>query len=200
MADKNYKKLTKGQITSKKILKSAQDLFYKHGYQNTTVADIAKKAGVAVGTFYLYYLDKYSIYETVLSNYQKQIRDYIHEDIKDASSRREREKLGLKAWLRFVAKNHHVYRVIWESLFVEPELFRNYYLKFGNAYAEALERDKILEGEGVDLKTVAFMLMGISNFIGLHTLFDGKHTDEEIDKLADDAIRVLDIGLFRDQN
>lgn len=197
MSDKNQIKLTKGQLTSRKILKAAQDLFYKHGYQNTTIADIAKKANVAVGTFYLYYNDKYSIYETVLTNYQKQIRDFIHEEIKNSTSRKEREKLGLKAWLKFVAKNHHVYRVIWESLFVEPELFRNYYIKFGNAYNEALIRDGVLQDRDIDLKTVAFMLMGISNFLGLHTLFDQKFSEEEIDKLADDAIKVLELGLFK---
>lgn len=108
----------------------------------------------------------------------------------------KKEKLGLRAWLKFVASNHHVYRIIWESLFVEPELFRNYYIKFGNAYADALKRDNILEGEDIDLKTVAFMLMGVSNFIGLHTLFDGKYDDETIDKICDDAIKVLDKGLF----
>ncbi|MGE4342140.1 MAG: TetR/AcrR family transcriptional regulator [Bacilli bacterium] len=196
MIDKKQQKVTKGQATSRKILKAAQELFYKHGYQNTTVADISSKAGVAVGTFYLYYKDKYTIYETVLSNYQRQIRDYIHETIKHATTRKEKEKLGLRAWLKFVASNHHVYRIIWESLFVEPELFRNYYIKFGNAYADALKRDNILEGEDIDLKTVAFMLMGVSNFIGLHTLFDGKYDDETIDKICDDAIKVLDKGLF----
>lgn len=197
MIDKKQAKLTKGQVTSKKILKAAQDLFYKHGYQNTTVADIADKAGVAVGTFYLYYKDKYTIYETVLTNYQRQIRDYIHEIIKDAKTRKEKEKLGLKAWLKFVATNHHVYRVIWESLFVEPDLFRNYYTKFGNAYAEALERDKVLFNEDIDLKTVAFMLMGISNFIGLNVIFENKYDEAAIDKMCDDAIEVLDRGLFK---
>lgn len=196
MTDKKGQKITKGQQTSNKLLKASQDLFYRHGYQSTTVADIAAKAGVAVGTFYLYYKDKYTIYETVLSNYQKQIRDYIHNEIKDASSRKERERLGLKAWLKFVSTNHHVYRIIWESLFVEPELFKNYYVKFGNAYADALGRDKILYNENIDLKTVAFMLMGISNFVGLHTLFDKKYADQEIDKICDDVIKVLDQGLF----
>ena len=197
MIDKKSPRLTKGQMTSRKLLKAAQDLFYKSGYQNTTIADIANKAGVAVGTFYLYYKDKYTIYETVLTHYQRQIRDYIHDIIKDAKTRKEREKLGLKAWLKFVAQNHHVYRIIWESLFVEPELFRNYYIKFGNAYAAALGRDHILEDEDIDLKTVAFMLMGISNFLGLHTIFDSKFSDEDLDKICEDAIQILDNGMFK---
>jgi len=196
MIDKNKQKQTKGQVTSRKILKAAQDLFYKHGYRDTTIADIAAKAGVAVGTFYIYYRDKYTIYETVLASYQEQIRDYIHEIIKHAKTRKEKEKLGLKAWLKFVASNHHVYRIIWESLFVEPDLFKNYYVNFANAYSEALKRDNILLGEDVDLKTVAFMLMGISNFVGLHALFNEKQDEASIDKICDDAIKVLDKGLF----
>jgi len=197
MINKKIEKLTKGQATSKKILKSAGELFYKHGYQSTTVANIADKAGVAVGTFYLYYKDKYTIYETVLTNYQRDIRDHIQEAIKDATTRKERERLGLRAWLKFVATNHHVYRVIWESLFVEPDLFKNYYTKFGESYAAALKKDGILANEDIDLKTIAFMLMGISNFVGLRTLFENKHDDAAIDKICDDVIKVLDRDLFK---
>ena len=60
-----------------------------------------------------------------------------------------------------------------------------------------LKKDGILADEDIDLKTVAFMLMGISNFVGLRTLFENKHDDAAIDKICDDVIKVLDRDLFK---
>lgn len=43
------------------IIEAATDLFTNGGYETTTIAHIAKKAGVAVGTVYLYFKNKQEI-------------------------------------------------------------------------------------------------------------------------------------------
>lgn len=43
------------------IIKAATDLFTNAGYETTTIAHVAKKAGVAVGTVYLYFKNKQEI-------------------------------------------------------------------------------------------------------------------------------------------
>ena len=43
------------------LFQSAYDLFLNQGIEKTSISDIAKKAGVAKGTFYLYFKDKYDI-------------------------------------------------------------------------------------------------------------------------------------------
>jgi AcrR family transcriptional regulator len=47
------------------ILDAATELFAKQGYEETTIADIAQAAGVAVGTVYLYFRNKHEIYSSV---------------------------------------------------------------------------------------------------------------------------------------
>ena len=51
-------------IQSKKqaIIEAALDIFAKQGYEETTIAQIAAAAGVAVGTVYLYFHNKREIY------------------------------------------------------------------------------------------------------------------------------------------
>lgn len=44
-----------------KLYKGAYDLFLEQGIENTRVDQIAKKAGVAKGTFYLYFEDKHDL-------------------------------------------------------------------------------------------------------------------------------------------
>ncbi len=43
------------------IIAAARDLFAKQGYEDTTIAEIARRAGVAVGTVYLYFENKRQI-------------------------------------------------------------------------------------------------------------------------------------------
>lgn len=43
------------------ILRAARDLFADQGYEDTTIAEIARVAGVAVGTVYLYFTNKRDI-------------------------------------------------------------------------------------------------------------------------------------------
>jgi AcrR family transcriptional regulator len=47
------------------ILDAAAELFARQGYENTTIADIARAAGMAVGTVYLYFHNKHEIYNSV---------------------------------------------------------------------------------------------------------------------------------------
>ena len=54
------------------LFQSAYDLFLNQGIEKTSISDIAKKAGVAKGTFYLYFEDKIIfIVDYVLNAMQK---------------------------------------------------------------------------------------------------------------------------------
>lgn len=48
------------------LYRAAYDLFIEKGINNTTIDDIVKKAGVAKGTFYLYFKDKYDIIDRII--------------------------------------------------------------------------------------------------------------------------------------
>ena len=49
------------------LLNTAFDLFITKGIQKTSIADIVEKAGVAKGTFYLYFTDKYDLRNKLIS-------------------------------------------------------------------------------------------------------------------------------------
>lgn len=50
----------------KKIYEAAYELFTNKGVNQTSIDDIAKKAGVGKGTFYLYFEDKYDIMDRIV--------------------------------------------------------------------------------------------------------------------------------------
>lgn len=53
-------------LKEKDLLSSAYDLFTKNSIEKTSIDDIAKNAGVAKGTFYLYFTDKYDILNKII--------------------------------------------------------------------------------------------------------------------------------------
>jgi AcrR family transcriptional regulator len=56
----------KAARTRNALLAAAYDLFAEEGYQGTSVADIAARAGVSLGTFYQYFLDRADILGTLV--------------------------------------------------------------------------------------------------------------------------------------
>jgi AcrR family transcriptional regulator len=55
--------------TEENLLNAAIDLMSKKGYHRTTVADIVKAAGVAQGTFYLYFDSKKSLFKKLMDRF-----------------------------------------------------------------------------------------------------------------------------------
>lgn len=59
------------------ILHAARELFATHGYDDTTIAEVARMAGVAVGTIYLYFENKHDILVDVCLTLNEDIADVI---------------------------------------------------------------------------------------------------------------------------
>ncbi len=55
------------------LLKTAFEFFTTKGFSKTSISDIAGKAGVAKGTFYLYFKDKYDIRNKLVAHKSSQL-------------------------------------------------------------------------------------------------------------------------------
>ncbi len=60
---------TKGEITRRKILESARELFYLNGYTNTSVDDILTASHAKKGNFYFHYRSKEELGFAVLDSF-----------------------------------------------------------------------------------------------------------------------------------
>ncbi len=63
------------------LLKTAFEFFTTNGFSKTSISDIAGKAGVAKGTFYLYFKDKYDIRNKLVAHKSSQLFLNAMEDI-----------------------------------------------------------------------------------------------------------------------
>ncbi|MFA7417904.1 MAG: TetR/AcrR family transcriptional regulator [Acholeplasma sp.] len=181
-----------------RILKVSRKLFAENGFLATSTNEIIAEAKVAIGTFYIYFDDKRAVYDYLLNDYSKQIRKAIQMAIQDLPTREAKERVGLKTFINFSLQDRLSYRIIWESMFVDRTLFQSYYTNFAKVYVknlqQAVESNEV--DPNIDLETLAYALMGISNFVGLQILFKDKVSDEEIDKIIDQVMYFLKHGMF----
>lgn len=192
----NYPKTKRGELTLNKLLNAAEMLFLEKGYFSASIVDITKHAGVGLGTFYVYFEDKYSIYKYLVLSYSRKIRRHIALSINNLETRKEMEEAGLLAYLEFIREYPQTYNILWESLHVDKQLFREYYETFADFYKRALDKSSDAgDLKEYDNEVVAYALMGIANFVGLRWVV--LETTDDLETVAKEVIRMLDQGLFK---
>jgi len=186
----------RGRATLNNILSAAAQVFYEKGYHDASIIDITRLAGVASGTFYVYFDGKYNLYKYLLLQCSHTIRKHLSLSVKDCKTRREVERVGMKAWLEFALENQYMYNIIWESLYVDRSLFVDYYQTFSREYIKGLDAAKEAEEtRDIDSEVMSYILMGASNFLGLNWCVF-KEDPEAIDHVVDEFMKLLDYGLF----
>ena len=71
------------RLKENSLLKTAFEFFTTKGFSKTSITDIVSKAGVAKGTFYLYFKDKYDIRNKLISHKSSQLFKNAMADLGD---------------------------------------------------------------------------------------------------------------------
>ena len=165
----------KGERTRRRLLEAAESVFGDLGYQEASVAKITDVAGVAQGTFYLYFESKLAIFEEVVADLNRRVRHAMSEAAAGATSRLEAERLGFAGFFRFTAEHPALYRVIRQAEFVSPRAMRQHYESIIEHYIPPL-RAAMDEGEIApgDPAVLAWSLIAVGEAIGMRwILWDG---------------------------
>ena len=86
----------KKEARKAQLIECALKLFAEKGYHSTSIADIVRSSGVARGTFYIYFQDKYHIFQELLkSNFS-----YIYRILPDLKLTKEMNEQQLEKALR----------------------------------------------------------------------------------------------------
>jgi AcrR family transcriptional regulator len=187
-------KTKRGERTRQKILDAAEREIGRKGFAEASISTITSEAAVGQGTFYLYFRSKEDVLRELVLRMGRRLRRHLTLAIADAPSRLEAERRGLRAFLEFVRANPDLYRVVAESQFVDPAIFRRYYEEFAASYRTGLlaaeANGEIRPG---DAEVRAWALMGISDMVGRRfALWDGK---VPLKRVAEAAYELVADGL-----
>lgn len=187
--------LAKGEKTQAKIAETAKRLFGKKGYWETQISDIAREAGIGIGTFYLYFNSKKELLRHIVVSINKGLRENAMMYSLSAKDRKEVEVNSLKAFADFIMKEKEAYRIVREAEFVDEEIGKWYYERLGGPYAKALslamEKGEIRK---IDPEVLAYSLMGIGHFLGVQWIF-WKNSNNIPDKVLLEAASIIINGI-----
>ena len=182
---------------AERLLAAAEELFGERSYGRTAVADICARAGMATGSFYAYYGSKAEIFAAVVRQLNADLRMAMKKAIEQAGpGQREQERASFRAFFDMLSERPWMDRIVRESEFVAPGLFREYYEHLARGYARGV-RQAQLAGEvdaQYDPEVIAYMYTGIGNFIGMRWA-DWTAGGQVPDDVLDDLLQVLRRGL-----
>jgi AcrR family transcriptional regulator len=162
----------RGEATRQKVLEAAELVFGEKGYHGASVTEITRAAGVAQGTFYLYFPGKKEIFLDLVDALGDRLRGLTLDASSRATSYAEAQRLGFSAFFDFARTHRHIYRIIQECDRVDPITYRRFYSMLADSYrraqAEATARG---EAASVDPEVVAYCMLGIGHFVALRYLF-----------------------------
>ncbi|MEM7410668.1 MAG: TetR/AcrR family transcriptional regulator [Myxococcota bacterium] len=97
-----------------RILDAAREIFFRDGFMEANLDDVARGAGVAKGTLYRYFENKAELYVAVLAMNGEFFEQKLRESGSDASvSAPERVRRIARFYLEHWTQNHEYFQIFW---------------------------------------------------------------------------------------
>ncbi len=183
------------------ILDAATKVFAEKGFHPTTIKDIAKKAGIAEGTIYIYFENKTALLIGILDL----MRESAQQDADFSTVSMGDFRSFLKVYLRQPlivpkADNFELFRVVISEIMVNKELRELYYQKIfeptitmaESYFQQWAEQDNLKPANlSLTLRAISGMVLGLI----LEYIMGDKILESEWDELPDFLADLILDGL-----
>ena len=123
---------------------AAEQLFGERSYRRATVAGICARAGIATGSFYAHFGSKAEIFAAVVRQINADLRAGDGGGARGAGDgQRARERAAFRAFFDMLSQRPWMDRIVRESEFVDPGLFREYYEHLARGYARGVRQAQL---------------------------------------------------------
>ncbi len=190
-------KQARSRRTRDRIVAAAIAAFEEHGYDDTTTAAIARRAGIGVGTLYGYFPDKRKIMLEILDGTVREMSDMVVEALAPErwhdGDPREHVRGVIEAVISSRLISPGIQRILWERHLRDPE-FRDAVLAIERRLRGALEElFADLESRGVlrpvGHRAAAFVIHAAVEWIASrHVLGEADVPQPEVVEAATDMI------------
>lgn len=116
--DEPLKTQTKSDETRDRILTAALDLFRERGFPETTMRDIATRAGLATGAAYYYFASKDAIVMAFYQRAMQEMRDELDRVLGSGTDPRRRLKTVIEAKLKYFGSSRRLLSAL--AVHVDP--------------------------------------------------------------------------------
>ncbi len=174
-----------------KILYAAVRVFAKNGFYNSTISQIAKEAGVADGTIYIYFKNKDDILIKVFEEAMSVILTTLNEKMKEVDDPVEKLRIYIENQFELATNYPDLAEVIQVELRQSAKFMKEYtnepFRKYLNIIKDIINegKEKGIFREDVDAGLMKRVIFGTLDEITLHWVLKGKKYDlaPVVDKL-----------------
>src|SRR5216683_3308977 len=186
----------RGTTKRERILRAATDVFARNGYFNAKVSEIAKAAGVADGTIYLYFDGKEDLLITIFREHTRNYLVSLERELVNIRQPEDRIRVAIRHHLETLGRDR--------ALAVVSQVELRHSLKFMSLLSQQEVADylniirKIVEygqAEGVFRRTLHPQLVAKSVFGILDEMVTSWILSEKDYNLGDQAGQVADLIL-----
>jgi AcrR family transcriptional regulator len=178
--------------TLDRIRGAARALFVELGYHETRPQDIARRAGVANGTFYLHFADKQQAFLDFAEQAQNELLEVMSERLQSVSGRRARWRVTCRALFDFASEHPGLLQAAFlDPVFIAPRDDHAWgmYDRLGHLVGVALQDE--VENTGFDLELISHGVCGMLR----HAMIYAGRREIDREKMIDDLSRFIDQGL-----
>lgn len=181
------------------IFAAAAKVVGKYGYANATMKRIAKAAGIAEGTIYLYFESRQSLFDQLLPHEGAAMIKYVRDRIAGAKDIYEVEEMGFRAFFEFMKENAGFFRILSEAESAAPIAHRIHFDRLADGYRRALRRGvaqgDIRKFDQEELEAVAYIFMAARTYLHLKYFRDVKAHNGIPEKAVQAYMKIVRHGL-----
>ncbi len=190
-----------------RLLDAARQVFSQKGFHTATVDDITRVAGVAKGTFYLYFAEKPAIFYELMQSFFELVTEAGLSIAQEVSSRDEfftRVEAGARRIAQLFRENRDLVRLAYrESMGMDERLekmTRNFYRRLAEVEAENIRLGMRLGLFRADLDpmVVAYAHIGMIERVLLQWQFD--RSFPPVEDLEMQLVQLAYFGLKQKKN
>jgi AcrR family transcriptional regulator len=129
------------------ILSAAKHVFAERGYHATTIADIARQAGLSYGSIYWYYESKETLFHELMSAEAAALRAHINEAVREtpaeagpAGGPAARIAAAVRATLEFYESDRPLVKLLFRDAFALGATFEEHLSSIQASFVEDAER------------------------------------------------------------
>lgn len=116
----------KAEENRQKLLHAAAEVVGLLGYTDASVARIVERAGLAQGTFYLYFESRQDLFDQLLPAMGGEALAFIRKKMGDARDFITMEERGMRAFLEYSLRNPGWFRIFTEAEVIAPVAYAKY--------------------------------------------------------------------------
>lgn len=163
----------RGGDKRERILTAAERIFARHGFFAAKVSDVAKEAGVADGTIYLYFKSKDDLLISLFERRMQQVNEALREAVEGIESPREQLRAFIKTYLQLVHDEPTAVEVLTIELRQSSKFMKEYenpqfadFLRLlGGIIADGQERGEL--DRSIPAHVAARMIFGVLDELAL---------------------------------